>query len=64
MNPPNIFQQFERLSKKRDAMRLRITRLQEELALLDVEVDVVRKEMAHHGLLRGLPVLAEENGSA
>jgi len=64
MTPPNIYKQFERLSKKRDAMRLRITHLQEELVLLDAEVDVVRKEMSKHGLLRDIPMLAEANSSA
>ncbi|PYO40394.1 MAG: hypothetical protein DMD33_17905 [Gemmatimonadetes bacterium] len=62
MTPPDIYKQFERLSTKRDAMRLRIKHLQEEVALLDAEVDLVRKEMSKHGLLRDLPV--EENSSA
>jgi len=55
MTPPNVYKQFERLSKKRDAMRIRIERLQDELVLLDAEVDMVRKEMLKYGLLRNLP---------
>jgi len=51
---PDIFKQFEKLTKKRDAMRLRIRRLQEELELLDAEVALLQKEVAKHGLLRHL----------
>jgi len=60
----NIYKQFERLSKKRGAMRLRIKRQQEELVLLEAEVDMVRKEMAQHGLLRDLPLLLPEENSS
>jgi len=58
----DVFKQFARLSKKRDAMRLRIDHLQEEFVLLVAEVDLVQKEMSKHGLLRHVPV--EENSGA
>jgi len=51
---PDVFKQFERLTKKRDAMRQRIAKVQEDLALLDAEVELLRKEVAKHGLLRDL----------
>ena len=51
---PDIYKQFARLMKKRDAMRQRIENLQEELALLDSEVAMLQKELGKHGLLRGL----------
>jgi prefoldin subunit 5 len=51
---PDIYKRFANLTKKRDAMRLRIAKLQEELELLDSEVAELQKELAKHGLLRDL----------
>jgi len=50
----DIYKRFAALTKKRDAMRTRIAKLQEELELLDAEVAALQKELAKHGLLRDL----------
>jgi len=51
----DVFKQFEKLRQKRDAMRLRIKKMQEQLELLDAEVELLQKEVAKQGLLRDLP---------